>query len=137
MEILTFNPDGQPVFGGPYFSFRNDSAKVSKTQTFRFYLEYKKEAVTTFNYDSSLNMIIYDHLISETEEPTRRETFVPDGDYEGFTWENGQWLHVPKIFNTTLQDNQYPADQKILNDAGGIDEEMLRQQSEKNKKKGK
>jgi hypothetical protein len=135
MDVLTFNQEGQPVFGGPYFSFKNDSAKASKKQVYRFYLEYKKEATTTFNYDSSMNMIIYDHLISETEEPNRKETFVPDGDYEGFTWLNGQWLHVPKVFTATLQEGQFPAERKILNDAGGVDEELLKQQSEKNKKK--
>src|SRR5450432_4654886 len=75
MDVLTFNEQGQPVFGGPYFSFKNDSAKASKTQIQRFYLEYKKEATTTFNYDSSLDMIIYDHLISESEEPNRKETY--------------------------------------------------------------
>jgi len=135
MDILTFNDEGQPVFGGPYFSFRNDSAKVSKKPIYRFYLEYKKEATTTFNYDSSMHMIIYDHLISESEEPNRKETYVPDGDYEGFTWENGQWLHVPKVFTTMLEEGQFPAEKKILNDAGGIDEDILKEQSEKNKKK--
>jgi hypothetical protein len=135
MDILTFNEEGQPVFGGPYFSFQNDSAKANKKQVQRFYIEYKKEAVTTFNYDSSLNMIVYDHLISESEEPNRKETFVPDGDYEAFSWQNGQWLHIPKIFTNTLQDGQFPQDKKILDENGGIDEEQLKQQSEKNKKK--
>lgn len=134
MDVLTFSEEGQPVFGGPYFSFKNDSAKVSKKPVYRFYLEYKKEAVTTFNYDSSMKMIIYDHLISETEEPNRKETYVPDGDYEGFAWTNGQWLHVPKVFTATLQEGQFPAEKKILNDAGAIDEEQLKQQSDKNKK---
>jgi len=137
MEVLTFNEKGEPVFGGPYFSFKNDSAKVSKKQADRFYIEYKKEASTTFNYDSSLNMIVYDHLISETEEPARKESYVPDGDYEGFSWTNGQWLHVPKVFTTTMQDGQFPQEQKILNDAGGVDEQLLKQQSENNKKKQK
>jgi hypothetical protein len=135
MDILTFNEEGQPVFGGPYFSFKNDSAKANKKLVQRFYIEYKKEAVTTFNYDSSLNMIVYDHLISESEEPNRKETFVPDGDYEAFSWQNGQWLHIPKIFTNTLQDGQFPQDKKILDENGGIDEEQLKQQSEKNKKK--
>jgi hypothetical protein len=134
MDVLTFNEEGQPFFGGPYFSFKNDSAKVSKKPVYRFYLEYKKEATTTFNYDSSMKMIIYDHLISESEEPNRKETYVPDGDYEGFTWTNGQWLHVPKVFTATLQEGQFPTEKKILDDAGAIDEEQLKQQSEKNKK---
>jgi len=86
MEVLTFNGQGQPVFGGPYFSFKDDSVKASKKEVDRFFIEYKKEAVTTFNYDSSLNMIVYDHLVSETDEPNRKESYVPDGDYEGFVW---------------------------------------------------
>lgn len=134
MEVLTFDEQGQPVFGGPYFSFKNDSAKISNKPVDRFYIEYKKEASTTFNYDSSLNMIVYDHLISETEEPKRQETFVPDGDYEGFTWLNGQWLHVPKVFGNTMKlDGQFPQEQKILNDAGGVDESLLKQPTEKKK----
>ena len=100
MDVLTFNDQGQPVFGGNYFSFKNDSAKASKKQIHRFYLNTKKKQRHTFNYDSPLQMIVFDHLISETDEPNRKETYVPDGDYEGFVWENGQWLHVPKIFNT-------------------------------------
>jgi hypothetical protein len=126
MEVLTFNEQGQPVFGGPYFSFKNDSAKASKKEVDRFYIEYKKEASTTFNYDSSMNMIVYDHLISETDEPNRIESYVPDGDFEGFTWQNGQWLHVSKVFNATLQEGQFPVEQKILNDAGGVDESLLK-----------
>jgi hypothetical protein len=135
MEVLTFNEQGQPVFGGPYFSFKNDSAGANKKQVMRFFIEYKKEAVTSFNYDTTLKMIIYDHLISESDEPDRKETFVPDGDYEGFTWQDGQWLHVPKVFNQSLQDGQFPTEKKILNDDGGINEELLNQQSDKNRKK--
>jgi len=135
MDVLTFNDAGQPVFGGPYFSFKNDSAKANKVPVLRFYLEYKKEATTTFNYDSSMNMIVYDHLISETDEPNRRETFVPDGDYEGFVWQNGQWLHVPKVFNSTLEEGQFPTEKKILSDDGAVNEELLKQQSDKNRKK--
>jgi hypothetical protein len=131
MEVLTFNEQGQPVFGGPYFSFKDDSAKASKKEVDRFFIEYKKEAVTTFNYDSSLNMIVYDHLVSETDEPNRKESYVPDGDYEGFVWQNGQWLHVNKVFNATLQEGQFPVEKKILNDAGGIDENLLKQPPKK------
>lgn len=135
MDILTFNELGEPIFGGPYFSFKKDSANAFGKNQMRFNIEYNKDAGTTFNYDSSLNMIVYDHLISESNEPARKETYVPDGDYEGFRWQNGKWYHVVKVFNTALNDGQYPQDLKILNDAGGIDENKLREQSELNKKK--
>ena len=136
MEVLTFDEKGAPQFGGPYFSFKNDSVPAKKP-VLRFNIEYKKEAVTGFNYDTTLDMIVYDHLISESEEPLRKETYVPDGDYEGFKWVNGQWLHVPKVFNNKLEDGQFPTEQKILNDAGGINENQLNLQTEKNKKKKK
>lgn len=135
MEILTFNNNGEPVFGGPYFSFKDDSAKAAKILPVRFHIEYSKEAGTTFNYDSTLDMIIFDHLVSQSNEPSRKDSYVPDGDYEGFRWQNGQWLHVVKVFNTALKDGQYPQDQKILNDAGGIDENKLKGQSEENRKR--
>jgi hypothetical protein len=97
MDVLTFNSNGEPQFGGPFISFKEDTVKRS-TQ-YRFNIEYKKEANTVFNYDPQLDMIVYDHLISETNEPEKKDTYVPDGDYEGFKWKNGQWVHVDKVFD--------------------------------------
>src|SRR5688572_15841031 len=79
MEVLTFNNNGEPVFGGQVISFKEDSVK--KPTQHRFSIEYKKEAKTVLNYDPELDMIVYDHLISETEEPNKPDTFIPDGDY--------------------------------------------------------
>ena len=102
MEVLTFNDQtGEPVFGGNYISFKEDTAKRAVQK--RFGIEYKKDAATTFNYDKEHDMIIFDHLISESNEPERKETYVPDGDYEGFKWKDGQWVHVEKVFNFTLE----------------------------------
>jgi hypothetical protein len=138
MEILTFNNNGEPVFGGPYISFREDSVKKNQATSFRFNIQYKKEASTTFNYDPEMDMIVYDHLISETEEPGRKESYIPDGDFEGFKWKDGQWVHVGRVFDYKLQDGQFPQDEKILDEGGGANEQKLLEQSEKNKqKKGK
>lgn len=136
MEVLTFNNNGEPVFGGPYISFREDSAKNQKA-LFRFNIQYKKEASTTFNYDPEMDMIIYDQLMSESEEPGRKETYIPNGDFEGFKWKDGQWVHVAKVFDYKLTDGQFPQDEKILDEAGGANEQKLMEQSEKNQKKGK
>ncbi|MBS1599903.1 MAG: hypothetical protein JST75_16875 [Bacteroidetes bacterium] len=135
MEVLTFNPNGEPVFGGPYFSFKDDSIKKEKQATVRFNIEYKKEANTRFNYDPEMDMIVYDELISETEEPDRKSTLVPDGDFEGFKWVDGKWLHVPKVFNYVLKDGQFPQDEKLLDETGGVDEQKLMQQTDKNLQK--
>ncbi len=133
LEVLTFDSRNMPVFGGKYFSFKNDSIK--KPDQHRFSIEYKKEAATMFNYEPDLGIILVDHLISESDEPELAYTFVPDGDYEGFKWENGKWVHIDKVFNERLEDGQAPIPDPIKDGNGNTNEEKLRQQSEKNKKK--
>ena len=135
IEVLTFGPDQSPVFGGQYFSFEKDS--VRRPTQFRYSIEYKKEASSTVNFDPELNLILVDHLISESDEPELPFTFVPDGDYEGFKWVNGKWLHIDKVFNEKLQDGQAPVPDPILDAKGNTNEEKLKQQSEKNKTKKK
>jgi hypothetical protein len=133
LEVMTFNENGEPVFGGPYISFKEDSVK--KPNQLRFNIEYKKEAATTFNYDPDLDMILYDDLISENNEPAHKETYIPDGDFQAFKWENGQWVHVYKVFDFKLKDGEYPREKMILNDEGKPDEQKLLEQSIKNQKK--
>lgn len=107
LEVLQFNSDGKPVFGGaPYFSFAQDSVK--KPDQVRFWIEYKKEGNARLQYDEELGMILYDHLIPESGDTDKKYTYIPDGDYEGFTWENGKWVHIDKVFNFALQDGQAP-----------------------------
>jgi len=131
MEVLTFSRSGEPIFGGPYFSFQNDSAR--RRVQYRYNIEYKKDASTRFNYDPQMDMILYDHLVPEGEETSRKDTYVPDGDFEGFKWQDGMWVHVEKqIFNFKLKDGQFPQDQKMMDDNGGINEQKLQEQSEKN-----
>lgn len=134
MEVLTFNDNGEPRFGGPYISFKEDTGRIKPTLN-RFYIEYKKEARTTFNYNPELDMIIYDHLISESDQPERKESYIPDGDFEGFKWKNGQWIHVDQVFNFKLKDNEFPQENIIRDPAGNLDEKKLMEQSEKNMKK--
>ena len=133
MEVMTFDENGNPLFGGKYISFKDDTTQ--KPVQLRFNIEYKKEAATTFNYDPELDMILFDDLVSENNEPKHKETYIPDGDFQGFKWENGQWVHVDKVFNYKLKDGEYPKDKMILNDAGKPDEQILKQQSDKNQKK--
>ena len=130
MEVLSFNDQQEPVFGGPLISFKEDTTK--KPVQSRFSIEYKKEANTVFNYDPELDMIVFDHLISETEEPEKKNTYIPDGSYEGFKWKEGQWVHVDKVFDFKLQDGQFPVDDKLRDDQGNIDEKKLEEASQKN-----
>ena len=135
IEVLTFDAAGMPVFGGPYFIFPKTSGKPT-TQN-RFTIEYKKEASTLVNYEKDLDLILVDHLISESDEPDQPYTFIPDGDYEGFAWKAGKWVFVDKVFNQKLEDGQAPMPSPIMDAAGNRNEDQLFQQSEKNRNRKK
>ena len=132
IDVLSFDEKNRPVFGGG-FSFKEDT--VRKPTQARFSIEYKKDARTYVNYEPELKLILFDHLISETEEPEFPWTFVPDGDYEGFKWQNGQWVHVDKVFNYKLEDGQAPVGDQLLDYKGNKNEEKLKQKSDANKAK--
>ena len=132
IDVLTFDNKNLPVFGGN-FSFEKDTAKRAPQK--RFFIEYKKEASTLVNYDADMNMILVDHLISESNEDDKPYTLIPDGDYEGFQWKNGKWLHINKVFDQKLEDGQAPVPDPILDDKGNRDENKLQDKSNKNKTK--
>jgi hypothetical protein len=132
IDVLSFDNSGKPVFGGG-FSFKEDS--VAKPTQSRFSIEYKKDARTFVNYEPELKLILVDHLISETDEPDFPWTYIPDGDYEGFKWQNGMWVHIDKVFNYKLEDGQVPVGDPLLDYKGNRNEEKLKQKSDANKAK--
>lgn len=123
IEVLNF-VTGEPVFGGRFFSYEEDS--VFKTSQSRYVMEYKKGAGPRLTYDKELDMIVVEHLISESNEPKKKWTLVGDGDYEGFKWKNGKWVHVEKIFNYVTPLGQEPVPNPIRNQEGVIDENKLK-----------
>jgi hypothetical protein len=136
IEVMSFDNRGLPVFGSTTFSFPNDS--IQRPDQYRFSIEYKKEAATTVDFNADQNMILFDHLISENNQPDNPWTYIPDGDYEGFQWKAGKWVHVDKVFNQKLEDGQFPMPDPLKDANGNNNEEKLKQQTEKNRaKKGK
>lgn len=134
IDVLTFNEVGQPKFGGPFFAMQQ--SKLNTPATFaRFCLEYKKLGKARLNFDPEMDMIIFDHLISEENTPEKKNTLVPDGDYEGFKWNNGKWNYINKVFDFKLKDGEAPMPEPLKDDAGNSNEEKLRLQSEKNRQK--
>lgn len=131
IEVLSFDEKGRPVFGGPFFDLKEGGAAPSASLA-RYCMEYKKDGRARMNYDKDLDMIVYDHLVSESNEPDKQYTMVPDGDYQGFKWLNGKWVLVDKVFNYKLQDGQAPLPAPIKDATGKSDELKLLQQSEKN-----
>jgi hypothetical protein len=137
IEVLSFDDKGRPCFGGPFFSIPSDDIKTSGSRQARFAIEYKKDGKARMNYDKDLDMIVYDHLISETNEQGKPYTMVPDGDYQGFKWANGKWVLVDKVFDFKLEDGQAPMPAPLKDADGKSDELKLMQQSEKNRQSQK
>jgi hypothetical protein len=123
IEVLSFN-NGDPVFGGPYFSFPANSDE--KNFGARLIMEYKKNASPRLTYDTDQDMIIYEHMISETGEPQKKYTYIPDGDYEGLQWKDGKWVHIEKVFTQKLEDGNAPVPSPIRDAKGTIDESKLK-----------
>ena len=132
IDVLSFDEKNMPVFGGN-FSFEKDSIKRAPQK--RFFIEYKKEASALLNYDTDLNMILVDHLYSESDEPDKPYTYVPLGDYEGFEWKNGKWLHVDKVFDQKLEDGEAPVPEPLLDAQGNRNEGQLQERSDRNRTK--
>ena len=133
IEVLTFNEKNEPFFGGPFFSYEKDT--IPKPTQYRFGIEFKKGARVLVNYIEELQMILVDHLVSENDDPEHPWTFVPDGDQEGFKWENGKWMHIDKVFTFKLQDGQAPVGDPLLDPKGNKDEKKLQEKTDKNKTK--
>ncbi|RFM25614.1 hypothetical protein DXN05_24060 [Deminuibacter soli] len=134
IDVLTFDEAGNPHFGGQYFDYKNDSLKPAQP-AYRFCLEYKKEGRARMAYDPEMDMIIFDHLVSEDNNQSKRYTLIPDGDYEGFKWQNGHWAHVSKVFTYKLTDGHAPQPTILKDDEGKSDEKKLLEQSLKNMQK--
>lgn len=106
-EVLTFDDNGKPQFGGRFFNYPNDEIKPPQP-AYRFCLEFKKEGNASLNYDPELDMIAFAHLISETGDTKLKYTLIPDGGFEGFRWTNGRWVHVPLIREMDPRPNVNP-----------------------------
>lgn len=142
VEVMYFDEKGEPVFGGPFFSFEKDS--IPKSTAYRFSMEYKKDARVLLNYIKDLDLILADHLISETDEPDNKWTYVPDGDNEAFKWENGKWVHIDKAFDFQVDMRGVdpymgnpPVEDPLLDKHGNTNQKKLEERSEKNKAKEK
>jgi hypothetical protein len=139
IEVMTFE-NGLPQFGGEYFDFTKDTSGRKAHE--RFQLAYKREANVAANWDEDQKMILFDHLVSETNQPDLPYTLVPDGDTEGFKWDSGRWVHVSKVFNYKIDMTgvdpllgKPPVGEPLLDSKGNVNEDKLKEKTEKNKKK--
>lgn len=134
VDVLTFDNNGQPVFGSPVF--KNAPNGINN----RYSIEYKKDARARLTWDEEQDMIVFDHLTSEDGFVNQRHTFVPDGDYEGFKWEKGNWVYQPKIMcNCPLSNEKIdpmlgkpPIGDPLFDKEGNRDEQKILEKTKKN-----
>ncbi len=122
VEILQFK-DGKPWFGGKNFQVPDNNLKAKTTA--RYIMEFKKDASPRLTYDADLDMIVMEHLVSETNEPFKKYTLIGDGDYEGLKWQNGQWNYISKIFTEVTPEGNAPMPKPIRDAQGNLDETQL------------
>lgn len=134
IEILHFEKD-EPIFGGKYFSVPNNSLKPKSPS--RYIMEFKKDAVPRLTYDKDLQIIVMEHLVSESNQPNKKYTLVGDGDYEGFRWVNGKWVHIDKVFaGISTPEGQPPVPVPLGQDHGIMPNDTGTPPEDKPKKKG-
>lgn len=107
IDVLQFDNNGNPKFGGDFFQYQYDTIKLEPPVA-RFCLEYKKDAKAKLNYDEDLDKIVFEHLVSTENKPLEKMTLVPDGEYEGFEWKDGHWKHIKNIYDGDAGDHQLP-----------------------------
>lgn len=106
IDVLTLN-DRQAVFGAPVFEKQDDLGQ--KTLVNRLILEYGSDASVRLNYDESLQMILFDHLVETVSPyPGQGVMFIPDGDTDGFYLENGIWKFKARVFDQTMDEAPRP-----------------------------
>ena len=100
--------DSSIAFGAPIFGI--GSKNFPKQRVNRFILEYKKGVQVGMNWDNEKKVIVFDDLVSQVNDPNRKYTFVPSGQYNAFQWFNEMWNYRMNIIPITeLQDGQAPA----------------------------
>lgn len=97
--------NGRIAFGKPVFHNETDVKN-------RIHLSYAHDANVSLNYNESLNLIIFDHLISRMGAlPGQGPTMLPDGSYSGYSFLDGKWIFQDKLYNQISETP--PTDGKI------------------------
>lgn len=96
------------VFGAHVFNMSGNPDLPGKN-IYRFIIEYKKEVQVSMNWDEEMKLVFFDKLVSQINDPNRKYTFVPSGEYDGFKWNNEQWNYVTNLIPVqNLKDGEAP-----------------------------
>ncbi len=123
MDVLEF-VDNKPIFGNKLFVMEKENTFYQKNAS-RFIMEFKKEATPRLTYDAELDAVVFDELVSETNEPLKKWTLIPDGEQQGFKWIDGKWIHTKNLF-AGIPTQKYIAPNTIRDDKGNLIEANIK-----------
>ena len=99
------------TFGAPIFGVASEN--IPQRRINRFILEYKKDVQVSMNWNEERHVIIFDKLVSQVNDPHRKYTYVPSGQYDGFRWQNEMWNYMRDLIPVTiLKDGEQPVEDK-------------------------
>ncbi len=99
LDPMTIDAHGV-TFGAPIFAVASENYRGQRVN--RFILEYKKGSQVSMNWDKERNCIIFDKLVSQINDPHRKYTYVPSGEYDGLRWNEEGWNYVRDLIPVTI-----------------------------------
>jgi hypothetical protein len=107
VDPMVFTEKG-PEFGLGIFNIPSYTTPGSGAK--RFVLEYKKGVQVGLNWDDTYNAILFDDIASGINDPNRKYTFVPTGQYNGLRWSDERWKLVTNLIPLLeLKDGEAPS----------------------------
>jgi len=99
IEVLSFNKEGQPVFGMPVFDGNSKTRK-------RVVFQYTRQVSMLLKYVDDQHLIVFDHLSPPDKKlKDKPESFGPDLSYDGYRFKNGRWQYVDNLDMRNVPDN--------------------------------
>lgn len=102
VDVFGFDSKGAGVFGAPIF---NILERGKRKQANRFILEYQKGAKVSLRYDTDIKQIVFDHCESQIGDPAKKYTYIPDGTYDGLSWDGQSWKMSENVIQIDVREN--------------------------------
>ncbi len=93
IDILSFKPDGTPVFGKDVFKYPGKFAK-------RIMFEYASEVSMSLKYHSNRNEIVFNHLAPKDPDAAldgQYQYYGPDGSFDALARKKGKWIYESDV----------------------------------------
>ncbi len=96
IDVFGFDQNNKAVFGAPLFRILE---KGMAKNVNRFVLTYQRNSIVSLNFDDKMDKVIFDHCESQIGDPLKKYTYVPDGTYDGLSWNGQQWIMSTNVID--------------------------------------